>query len=648
MAVAPPPSSGTATPSSARRVRRGQPTIKLEEQRKPCNQVKIPPRKRYATDDDWRSHKDKIAGLYVRNRLQDVVTVMETQHQFFATARMYKARFKEWGIEKNVTAASVHKLCQKLEEAREWNPPTPDERGGNERVVLDVGDDLDVKRIQKYMKRKPAGLGKLRKVSKRSLEAIQAMSVDSGKGSSGRAKVSITVAKLKQYQQQSTPEPSPPTLSMEWPSGPELPSDVIGVLRTFIDNHFDCPYPFTSIPNPTCVRTAPSQWQPQGHHTQPNPGEPLASSFVQTSRHEEAMLDLVLKFRSAHTLLDDGMAREGMQIFNHCLESLAFCVQQAQNASPFDTRPATRSMLWALSVASEMMGDFKHSKEPAVQMLLQRMTTLCAAYQPTMAELTRRLSQIESSSERTAVLRLVRCSISETLFATAELEPAFEIYSKTVAIAESPLLPADKLQALQGISHDPLVLKSPVLHGWMETRVAFAFASVPEASSSFTESVGSYGATASPSWQAQGYSRVEQAVGIVATRVEVHKAAGNWQTAQELEGRYGSMVQAVWGYHENASQGSMTSPLIPIQQGGFNMGAPHVTLPMGHVIGEVSGVMPGWGGFQPHPQQQHQGHVSGQGEPSSRTAWNTGDAGQWQVDPDLGSGVVHVKYEGSY
>lgn len=642
MPVALLPSSGTAKPLPTRQGGSRQPPVTPDGQPKPYGPANSPHRKRYATEDDWRGHKDRISALYQTNRLKDVITVMETQHQFFATERMYKARFKEWGIEKNVTAASVHKLCQKVEEVRERSPPTPGGRGWNERVVLDVGADLDVKRIQKYMKRNPVGLGKLRTVSKRSLEVIKALSVDSGKGGSGRVKVSIPVAKLKQHQQQSTPELSPPTIAMEWPSGPELPSNVLGLLQAFIDNHFDSPYPFTPIPNSTYARTAPSKWQSQGQNPS-SPAGPFTSSFVQASRHGETMLDLVLKFRIAHTLLDDGLARGGMQTFNACLGSLALCVQQAQNASPFDTRPATELMLWALSVASEMMGDFKHSKELVRQMLLQ-MTALCAAYQPTMAELTKGLSQIESSSGQVAMLKLVRCSISQALFAAAECEPAFETYSKTVSIAESPLSPGDKLQALQKIATDPMVLKSPGLDAWMETRLAFAALSVPEAPSPFVDSLGSYG-TGPSSWHAQRYVKMEQVIGIVATRAEVHKVAGNWQTTQQLESRYGSIVQTVWGgYNENGPQGPMASSLGPVQPSGFHMAVPQVTLQMGHLMGGMPGEIPGWAELQ--PQQQHQGQIPGRGESPSTSAWNSADASQWQMDPDFGSDSG--RYDGSY
>lgn len=657
MPVAILPSSGTASSSTTQHGGSTQPPVTPDGQLKPHDSTNSPHRKRYATEDDWRSHKDRISSLYRTKRLKDVKTVMETQHQFFATERMYKARFKEWGLEKNVTAAKVHKLMQRVEEEqqRRRSPSTSDGRAGNERVVLDVGEDLDVKRIQKYMKRKPVGLGKLRTSSKRSLEVIKALSVDSGKGGSGRVKVSIPVVKLEQQHQQSTPELSLSTFTLEWPSGPELPSDVIGLLQAFIYNHFDCPYPFASGSSSSYTRTGPSKWQPQGQYSS-NSVDPFMSSFTQVSRYDETMLDLVLNLRIAQTLVDDGLTSEGMQTVNACLESLAFSVQQAQHASPFDTRPATELMLWALSAASELMSDFKHSKNLVLHMLLQRIAALSAAYQPTMAELTRRVSQLGSSSQ-VAMLKLARCSISQALFVATAYQPAFETYSKTVSIAESSLSAGDKVETLQRLATDPVVHTSPVLESWMEVRIAL---SVHEASSPFVDSLGLYGTTTSPSWHVQGYDRMAEVIGTLAGRVEWHKAAGNWQVAQQLERHYGSIVQTVWGYNDYASQDlggkldiwsssePMTSSLAPVEPSGFHMPLPEVTLQMNHLMGEIPGEIPGWEELQPPqpPQQRHGSQVTAQTESSSTPAWTAADASQWHMEPDFGSD--HKRYDGSY
>lgn len=608
---------------------------------KPHSPTDNPHRRRYATEDDWRGHKDRICSLYDTKRLKDVIAVMETQYQFFATERMYKARFKEWGVGKNVTATKFHKLVQRVEEEqqRRRSPSASGGKAGNERVVLDVGEDLDVKRIQNYMKRKPVGLGKLRPVSKRSLEVIKALSVDSGKGVPGRGKVSIAAVKLEEQNQQNTLELGLPTLGLQRPPGPELPDEIVGLLQAFIDNHFDCPYPFSPIPNPTFPPLTPSKWQPQSHshsHSQSNLIYPPTPLFGQISLQDETMLAFVLSFRLAHTLLDDGLASEGTQAIDTCLGSLVFCIQQAQNTGPMDTRSATRVVLWALSAASEMMIDFKHTKKLGSQMLLQRIAALCAGYQPTMAELAKRISRLGASGQL-AMLNLARYSISQAMYIATEDRAAFETYSKTVSIAESRLSQGDKLQALQKLANDPRVHDSPILGAWLETRIAL---SVPDSSSPFTDTLESYGTGTSLPWHGQGHSRISGVLGIMAAGVEWHKAAGNWQLAQQLEVRSGSIAETVWGCTGNTAQDlgvqfdvwsspeAMTSSLAPVEPSMFHEALPEVTLRMSHLVGEI----PDW-----EEQQQHHSQVPTQSEPSSMAVWNATDTSQWQVSADFES-----------
>ena len=93
MQVALLPSSTTAISSSTRNGGSKPLPVTPDGVFKPHSPTNTPRRKRYATEDDWRSHKDRISSLYLVKRLKDVIAVMETQHQFFATERMYKARF---------------------------------------------------------------------------------------------------------------------------------------------------------------------------------------------------------------------------------------------------------------------------------------------------------------------------------------------------------------------------------------------------------------------------------------------------------------------------------------------------------------------------------------------------------------------------
>ncbi|KAI0163311.1 Clr5 domain-containing protein [Pestalotiopsis sp. NC0098] len=63
------------------------------------------PRKAYATSEDWTAHRDLITKLYwdEDRTLKAVREYMQLNHGFDATEKMYKWRFKSWGLHKNLT-----------------------------------------------------------------------------------------------------------------------------------------------------------------------------------------------------------------------------------------------------------------------------------------------------------------------------------------------------------------------------------------------------------------------------------------------------------------------------------------------------------------------------------------------------------------
>ncbi|KAK2611754.1 hypothetical protein N8I77_005078 [Diaporthe amygdali] len=580
-----------------------------------------------------------MSSLYRIKRLKDVIVVMENQYQFFATERMYKARFKEWGLKKNVTTTEVHKLMEKVEEERQRrrNLPASGARAANERVVLDVGEDLDVKRIQKYMKRKPVGLGKLRPASRKSLEVLKALSIDSGKGASGGGRVSIPVVKLEQQTQQKKPD-LPPRNFVPWCSpGAEVPDEIFRLLQSFIDNHFDCPYPLTPTPSATPTPLTCHRWQPESKNHS-NLVDVASAPFWEASSQDEIMLDFVLKIRVAHILLDDGLTSEGMQAINTCLDSVAFCIQEAQNTSPMDTRPATSVILWALSAALDIISDFENIKQLIMHMLFQRIAASCAGYQPTMAKLANQISQIEVYGQ-VVMLRHARYSISRALFAGhTECQPAFETYARTVDISESLLSPGDKFQALCTLAKDSTVHAWPLLDAWMETRIAL---SVSDASSPDRESFGSHGTSMSPSRYTRGNNKVAAVLGLMAGNIEWHRAVGNWKLVQQVERRYESIAQTARGYIGEAARGSgeelefpkppsqVARALTLMEPSMSRMALPEVTFKMSHQMGEI----PDWG----QQQQQQQVQVAPRYESLSDSGWIAAETSRWQVDASFGS-----------
>lgn len=506
-------------------------------------------RRRYATDEDWRRHRERISSLYKAKRLKDVMAIMETEHNLYATERMYKARFKEWGLQKNVTAAEVHKLMQKVEQEQQRRHQTsPYVRKG--RVVLDVGDDFDVRRIQKYMKRRPKGLDKLRNDPHRPLEVIKAMSVD---GCKGPGMVSIATVKLEGQGQNNDSMLTTPSSSLDlsWSPGPDVPNDITQLLQTFIDNGFDEAYAYPCSPSESLASSLSPQWQQHHGHDHSNELDRFNSSFEAVSSRDEAMLDFVLKFRVAHILLDEGFMQPGFQAISMCMDSLAVSLQRNQDTSSLNTRPATVVVLWVLSAALEMMLDFRHTKTWVLHMLYQRLTTLCAAYQPTMAEIMRQLSQL-GSLEQEAMINLARQMISRALFADPSYyEPSFETYSRTVDVAVGSLSAPDKVQAMHTLANKPVLPGTPALDAWVEIRIALAMCELspylPQEQYPLSSSIGLCGPAMALPWHVQE-SKIVSAFDHISGKVQWHKSTGSWQTAQELARQAASLAEVVCGY----------------------------------------------------------------------------------------------------
>ncbi|KAJ2984328.1 hypothetical protein NUW58_g6096 [Xylaria curta] len=58
----------------------------------------------WAHPEDWDAYRSIMTDLYMNRRktMKDVKKIMENQHNFHATLRMYKMRFKKWGLAKNI------------------------------------------------------------------------------------------------------------------------------------------------------------------------------------------------------------------------------------------------------------------------------------------------------------------------------------------------------------------------------------------------------------------------------------------------------------------------------------------------------------------------------------------------------------------
>ncbi|ROV90734.1 hypothetical protein VSDG_08281 [Cytospora chrysosperma] len=103
---------------------------------------------------DWSKHMSTIKRLYIDEDkpLKEVMDIMQKEHNFIATARMYKIRLKKWGYSKNVSVRSdeIEPLLKLLNDAgSQGNAETT----SNE-VKLATGRVVGLDRLAAHLKRK--------------------------------------------------------------------------------------------------------------------------------------------------------------------------------------------------------------------------------------------------------------------------------------------------------------------------------------------------------------------------------------------------------------------------------------------------------------------------------------------------------------
>ncbi|KAJ8117671.1 hypothetical protein ONZ43_g4159 [Nemania bipapillata] len=103
----------------------------------------------WATANDWANHQPLITALYrdQNKTLKETMQVMEEKHEFFATVRMYKARFQQWGIEKKIKAEDAVEI---------FRQQTARAKAGKSSVVYIRGRRINPERLQRYRYRAAA------------------------------------------------------------------------------------------------------------------------------------------------------------------------------------------------------------------------------------------------------------------------------------------------------------------------------------------------------------------------------------------------------------------------------------------------------------------------------------------------------------
>ncbi|KAI0173556.1 Clr5 domain-containing protein [Hypoxylon sp. FL1284] len=179
----------------------------------------------WATTDDWATQRPYITTLCMsildENRtLKEIMKIMQEEHQFFATVRMYKARFQKWGIEKKI----------KAEEAVEiFRQQTARAAAGKPTVAYIRGRRIDPDRLQRYRYRAAPLVSK------------KILNVEKGTDEQHSSRISQVVCRTP------SPSPSPDATDsnlsisprMEEPTELKVPHECMQILRNFIHGAFD-------------------------------------------------------------------------------------------------------------------------------------------------------------------------------------------------------------------------------------------------------------------------------------------------------------------------------------------------------------------------------------------------------------------------
>lgn len=425
----------------------------------PCGQTS---RNHYASPADWKQHKSRIIRLYQieHKKLKDVKAIMENNHHFFATERMYKARFKEWDIYKNIRAkvvldtvrrpATLQERSQEGHTRYSYNTSSDPETGSHSTAVT---IPAHLSRINRYIKRNPARLGKLATQDRdRALSLFSAQRPETHEASTDqhvRHEASIDM-------------PSPP-----WRSLPQVlqsdPREILKLLQNLFSWNNSSAYPVITSLDSTVRNLQPSGQLPGADYWHPD-GMP-------SSREDRHMLKFVLRFRLAHVFTDEGYQHKGSSILQECWDNLSNALQPAGSSS----FPAIKTFTYGLLSALEIMASFK---SPGLSFqLFDHIAIKYAGQHPLIADVAIQLSNLEGRS-LFETLDQARPMIWSGLSCNPILNStALQIYMETVDIviqSASITEACNGLQTLAGQALTCLELLSPDLIVWVEVRNALA------------------------------------------------------------------------------------------------------------------------------------------------------------------------------
>ncbi|KAH8887144.1 hypothetical protein GQ53DRAFT_327200 [Thozetella sp. PMI_491] len=112
----------------------------------PPSRRRSPSQRQWAKAPDWLAAMPTIKKLYKdeRKTLKEVMDIMEKQHNFYATPKMYKSKLKEWDISKSFKAQEILAVFHAMEGRQA--------EGKSSQFVM-RGKEVDLKWVRHYIKR---------------------------------------------------------------------------------------------------------------------------------------------------------------------------------------------------------------------------------------------------------------------------------------------------------------------------------------------------------------------------------------------------------------------------------------------------------------------------------------------------------------
>ncbi|KAM7191721.1 Clr5 domain containing protein, partial [Naviculisporaceae sp. PSN 640] len=163
------------------------------------------PKGKWATPDEWTAVKPVIRKMYLEDNvpLKDVMSIMETQHGFHGTIKMYKNKLNEWGFFKTFKPREVLDALRALETRK---------ASGEDHPTINMrGTEIDIAWMKDYMKRNRKRINKI----------VRSQAASSG-SSAGN----------------SPPPPPPRTLATT--GAIRLTEELLATMNLYVDNAMSC------------------------------------------------------------------------------------------------------------------------------------------------------------------------------------------------------------------------------------------------------------------------------------------------------------------------------------------------------------------------------------------------------------------------